>query len=122
MAFSNILVGRRIKNRLDELNKKQADFAKELNVSEQMINKIINGRKAVTIEELRKIAYLLDINLEKLVKLFTTEKDKDPIDDFVKDVNSQEAKDGLKKAKKFMDLIIFHRDLKKAHQDLLTDK
>jgi len=37
---------------------------------------------------------------------------------FMGEVDSQEAKDGLDKAKKIMDLIIFHRDINESRKNL----
>ncbi len=38
------------------------------------------------------------------------------------EVDTKETKDGLKKAKKAMDLILFHRDLNRKHQDIFNGK
>ncbi|MFW6028811.1 MAG: hypothetical protein ACOCRO_01010 [Halanaerobiales bacterium] len=37
---------------------------------------------------------------------------------FMGEVETEEARKGLKKAKKVMDMILFHRDINIAHQDL----
>ena len=118
MTSLNNRVGIRIQKRLDELGKTQADLAKELDVSRQIVNKIIHGRKNVTLEEIKLIADLLGMGLEDLVKDVGIEKEEDPIISFMGEVDTDEARNGLKKAKKVMDMILFHRDINKAHQDM----
>ena len=120
MNSFNRIVGIRIQNRLDELEWSQSRLADKLGVSRQIINKIIHGRKNVTLEEIKLIADILDINLEDIVKQVEEEEtEDDPIMAFMGQVNRQEAKDGLNKAKQVMDKIIFHRDVKDAQQDLI---
>ncbi|MFW6281658.1 MAG: helix-turn-helix domain-containing protein [bacterium] len=119
MTSFNSLVGNKIQERLDEIGWSQSRLAEELDVSRQIVNKIIHGRKNVTLEEIKLIADILGINLEDLVQ----EKDKneieeDPMIAFMGEVDTQEAKDGLNKAKEIMDLIIFHRDVNDSRQEL----
>lgn len=119
MNSFNSVVGKRIQKRLDELEWSQARLADKLSVSRQIINKIIHGRKNVTLKEIKLISDILDINLEDIVKEVDEENiEDDPIIAFMGQVHTQEAKDGLNKAKQIMDKIIFHRDTKEAQQDL----
>jgi len=48
------------------------------------------------------------------------DKEKDPLIAFMGEVDSQQAKDGLNKAKKIMDLIIFHRDINESRENLFN--
>lgn len=118
MTSLNNIVGIRIHQRLDELGKTQADLANDLDVSRQIVNKIIHGRKNVTLEEIKMIADILGMSLDDLVKEPAKENEEDPIIAFMGEVDTEEARKGLKKAKTVMDMILFHRDINMAHQDL----
>ena len=115
----NSTVGKRIQECLDKKGWSQSRLADELDVSRQVVNKIIHGRKNITLEEVKLIADKLEINLEELVEQSEEEdKEMDPMIAFMGEVDSQEAKDGLDKAKKIMDLIIFHRDINESRKNL----
>ena len=119
MTSFNSIVGNRIQKCLDEIGWSQSRLAEELNVSRQVVNKIIHGRKNINLEEIKLISDILGISLKKLVQEENkNEFEQDPIIAFMREVNTQEAKDGLNKAKEIMDLIIFHRDINESHQEL----
>jgi len=119
MTSFNSIVGNRIQERLDEIGWSQSRLAEELDVSRQIVNKIIHGRKNITLEEIKLIADKLGISLEDLVqKKVEDEVEEDPMIAFMGEVDTQEAKDGLNKAKEIMDLIIFHRDVNDSRQEL----
>ena len=119
MSSLNSIVGKRIQECLDEIGWSQSRLAEELGVSRQIVNKIIHGRKNVTLEEIKIIADILEISLEDLVqKKNEDETEEDPMIAFMGEVDSEEAKDGLNKAKEIMDLIIFHRDVNDSRQEL----
>lgn len=122
MKDLNIIVGQKIQSRLDDLGMTQVDLAEELETSRQVVNKIIHGRKNITLEEIKNIASILDFSVKKLLD----EDDnsninaEDPIIAFMGEVDSKDSKDGLSKAKKAMDLIIFHRDLQEEHHKVIS--
>ena len=119
MNSFNSNVGKRIQECLDKKGWSQSRLADELDVSRQVVNKIIHGRKNITLEEVKLIADKLEINLEELVEQSEEEdKEMDPMIAFMGEVDSQEAKDGLDKAKNIMDLIIFHRDINESRKNL----
>ncbi|MFW6029250.1 MAG: helix-turn-helix domain-containing protein [Halanaerobiales bacterium] len=119
MTSFNSLVGNRIQERLDEIGWSQSRLAGELGVSRQIVNKIIHDRKNITLEEIKLIADILGISLEDLIQeKDENEVEEDPLIAFMGEVDSQEAKDGLNKAKKIMDLIIFHRDVNDSRKKL----
>ncbi|MGM0438739.1 MAG: helix-turn-helix domain-containing protein [Bacillota bacterium] len=117
MTSFNSIVGNRIQKCLVEIGCSQSHLAEELNVSRQVVNKIIHGRKNINLEEIKLIADILGISLKKLVQ-DENEIEEDPIIAFIEEVDTQEAKDGLNKAKEIMDLIIFHRDINESHQEI----
>ena len=121
MSSFNSVVGKRIQECLDKRGWSQSRLADELETSRQVINKIIHGRKNITLEEVKLIADKLDIKLEELIEQSEEEdKEKDPLIVFMGEVDSRQAKDGLNKAKKIMDLIIFHRDINESRENLFN--
>lgn len=120
MEDLNIIVGRKVQNKLDEIDMSQTELAERLGVSRQIINKIIHGRKNITLAEIKEIGEILNIDIDDLMR-----EDKnyeaDPVIAFMGEIKTKAAEKALKKAKKAMDLIIFHRDLKKEHQKLLNE-
>ena len=69
MKTFDLIVAENIKLKLQEQNKKQTELANFLNVPRQTINKIINGKKTITADELNSIAQFFSCQLEDLVKL-----------------------------------------------------
>jgi transcriptional regulator with XRE-family HTH domain len=60
-------VGQNIQNVLDKQNMKKTDLAKRLNISRQMVQKIINGQKAINVKEISVIAEALAVNIDQLL-------------------------------------------------------
>lgn len=60
-------VGRRIQEILNERNMQQTELANKLGISKQVLYKILHGKKAINIVEIRKIANALDVRIEKLI-------------------------------------------------------
>lgn len=124
MEDLNEVVGRKIQNRLEELNMTQADLARELDISRQVVNKIVNGRKNITFNEASKIAKKLGMDVNKLADCKTDEFEEqknEPILAFMGEVDSKEAKQGLEKARDVMELIIFHKDVNDSKADMFKD-
>lgn len=53
----------KVLDRLDDLNWKQIDLAKQMNVSAQQVNKIVSGRENLTLETIVKLEDVLDISI-----------------------------------------------------------
>jgi len=50
----------------------QTHIANELGVSKQVMSKIVNGKKATNIEEIQKIAEIMNISVDELVSTTST--------------------------------------------------
>lgn len=61
------LIGERIQLYLNQYNLSQKEFAKKINVSPQVMNKIIQGQKAINAMEIQQIAKVLSISTDELV-------------------------------------------------------
>ncbi len=60
-------IGLRIRTLLETNGMSQTELAQQLGVSKQVINKIIQGKKAINVEELTKIASVLNVSLDNLM-------------------------------------------------------
>ena len=60
-------VGVNIKKELDSRGMTQQKLANALGISKQVMNKIINGLKAINVNELSKIASILGITTDQLL-------------------------------------------------------
>lgn len=66
-------IGSNIKKQLDFKGMSEQDLAEGLDISEQTIDKIIKGHKAVNIKELTKIADILGNTVNELLELTDNE-------------------------------------------------
>ncbi len=60
-------VGLNIQNVLEKQKMKKTDLAKKLNISRQMVQKIINGQKAINVKEIASIAEALSVTVDELL-------------------------------------------------------
>jgi transcriptional regulator with XRE-family HTH domain len=60
-------VGKNIQDALDERSMKQTDLALRLGISRQMVHKLVNGRKAINIREISRIAETLSVSVDELI-------------------------------------------------------
>lgn len=60
-------VGANIQNKLDEKEMTQQSLADALGISKQVMNKIIKGNKAINVNELAKIAGVLNTSTDALL-------------------------------------------------------
>ena len=120
MKTSNEIIGINILEILNRKNLKQIDLANVMNLPKQTINKIIHGRKNISAQELLKIAKALDVSTEELIR---EKKDTnlEPVTLFMGQVNTKEARLGLKHAQKIMDMIVFNSDIQQRKAVLMEE-
>ncbi|MFB9762493.1 helix-turn-helix domain-containing protein [Ectobacillus funiculus] len=61
-------IGEKITNFLEVNKMSQVEFAERLGVSKQVMSKIVNGKKATNIQEIQKIAEIMNIKVDDLIK------------------------------------------------------
>lgn len=61
-------IGEKIANWLDSQNETQSFFAERMGVSKQVMSKIVNGKKAINIDEITKIASIIGVTVDELLK------------------------------------------------------
>jgi transcriptional regulator with XRE-family HTH domain len=64
--FENI--GLNISEILRDKNMSQSDLAERMGISKQVMSKIINGQKAINALEIKSIANILDVDVNRLVE------------------------------------------------------
>lgn len=67
--MSNLFVhiGQQIQKHLQESGMTQSDLASAIGVSRQVMSKIVNGKKAINVEEISKIAGIIGKPIEELL-------------------------------------------------------
>lgn len=115
MSFYEI-VGIRIVEILEVKGWKQEDLADKLNISKQVMSKILKGEKNINIVEIRNIADILNIDINTLLKpvdntsLFKNQNDLiQPT--FMGRVSTEIGKEGIKKAMMIVDIINKYEEL-----------
>lgn len=89
-ALDFATVGANIQKKLDEKGMTQQSLANELNISKQVMNKIIKGSKAINVNELAQIAVVLDTTTDTLL---TTNNELSVVDrlSFMGEINDEET-------------------------------
>lgn len=68
-AMNYAQVGTNIQNELKKSGLKQTDLAVKLNISKQVMHKIIKGTKAISVTEIASIATILNTTIDELLKM-----------------------------------------------------
>jgi transcriptional regulator with XRE-family HTH domain len=121
MLSTNEIIGMNILNILNEKGIKQTELAERLGVTKQTLNKIIHGRRNITIDEIKKICNILEVPIERLTKEDNSEEKAEPIKFFMGKVNSREAKIGLTHGKNIMDMLLFQNEMQNKKSVLMEE-
>ena len=108
MVKVNEIISNNIMNIMKQNDKKQIDLAGYLNVSKQVISKMLSGARMINAIELQKIAEFLDVSMESLVTIPQVIPETNTVKAFMGRVDSKEAKDGLALADEIANLICFY--------------
>lgn len=105
-------VGDKISDFIEKNNMSQQDFANRIHVSKQVMSKIINGQKATNIEELQKIADVMNTTVDELIKRESqTSVMEEPILFMMEKTNSTKIRQHLQYLDFVMDEMIKLEDL-----------
>jgi transcriptional regulator with XRE-family HTH domain len=90
-------IGEKIANWLNTQKETQVFFAERMGVSKQVMNKIVNGKKAINIEEIGKIADIMGLKVDELLKTkdVTTGMISEPIMFMIGKINNENTKEQL---------------------------
>lgn len=92
-----VIIGERIQNYLDQFQISQKDFAEQINVSPQVMNKIIQGKKAINAAEIQQIANALSISINELVEeIQSSSPITDPVLLMIGKIENEQTKEKLR--------------------------
>lgn len=106
------MVGQRIIERLNELNWTQQNLADRLNISKQVMSKILKGEKKTTILEIKNIAENLALSVDKLLNPINQkielikQEECSIIPEFMGNVSTKAGSQGINKAMNIIETII----------------
>lgn len=104
-----VQVGKRISNILSEKNMTQQSLATALDISRQVLNKIIKGQKAINVEEIKRIAIALDVSVESLLT-FPVDQKVEPTFSFMGSIHNAKTREKILLLKEVIDEILFLED------------
>lgn len=106
------LLGRNIAEILREKEMSQTELAEKMNISKQVMSKIVNGQKAINALEIKKIADVLGTDLNRLMEDRVSEVDGDEsLAMLMGNIANSQAKDTLRFLNDVIDELIFMEDL-----------
>ncbi len=113
MDMNKIMLGN-INSMMKKQNKKQVELAEQLDVSRQIVNKMLSGARIINAIELKKIADFLDVEMDVLLTVYENQS-MDLVKAFMGKVSSKEAEEGIVIADEIIDMILFQ---KKYHNNI----
>lgn len=124
------MVGQRVLEAIKNKDWSQQQLANSINVSKQVMSKILNGEKNTTILEIRQIADVLNVSLDDLLKPISEKKfevdfsldieDLEP--KFMGQAVTQAGKEGVHRAFTIIKTVIEYEDINKEHQNIRNQK
>lgn len=108
MLNVNMIITNNIQAELKKEKKKQADLAEYIGVSEQTMNQIMSGARAINAAELHKIFEYLHVPIDSLTKMPTKPMETNVIHTLMDRVKTEEARKGIRLADELSDMILFH--------------
>lgn len=112
MTDINVIVANNIMDQMKRHNTKQIDLANAIQVSKQIMSKMLNGSRLISVAELRKIADYFHVTMDDLLKKPVESADVDVVRAFMGEVSSEAAREALRTADKLADMIIFHANVR----------
>ena len=106
------MVGQNILDALQDRNMSQSELADRMDVSKQVMSKIINGQKAINALEMKKIADILGIDLNRFMEDHSQDANTDEsLVMLMGTIDNPEAKETMRFLNVVIDELIFMEDL-----------
>lgn len=112
MLDMNMVIANNISRSLGSHNKKQIDLAEYMGMSKQTISKMINGARAISAAELRKISEFCGTSMETLTTIPQDYVESDVCHVLMGQVQTEEAKQAIQDIDKLIELYLFHSKVK----------
>ena len=118
MVDINVVVANNIMDQMRIHNTKQIELANAIGVTKQIMSKMLNGSRLISIAELRKIADYYHVQTDDLMKEPAETYNTDAVRAFMGKVNSSAARDALRTADELADMIIFHANVRENAKEM----
>ena len=118
MVDINVVVANNIMDQMKKHNTKQIELANAIGVTKQIMSKMLNGSRLISIAELRKIADYYHVQTDDLLKEPAVSYDTNVVRAFMGKVNSDAAREALRTADELADMIIFHANVRENAKEM----
>ena len=108
MEDINVIVASNIIDLMKKNKTKQIDLAETIGVSKQIMSKMLNGSRMISIAELHKIAEYYHVKMDDLMNAPTESNSDNVVRAFMGKVNTEAAKEALQDVDELADMIIYH--------------
>lgn len=108
MADMNMVIANNISRYLERRQKKQVELADYLNVSRQIVSKMLSGARTITAGELRKISEFCGTSMEELTSIPYNYEEIDVFHVFMGQVKTEAAQQSIRDIDTLISLILFH--------------
>lgn len=98
-------VGNNIRRVLEGKNMSQQALATKLNISKQIVHKILSGNKSINVSEISSIARILDTTVDRLLPAQDTKELLVPSFSFMGEIQDPAVKKGVEHLKTVIDQI-----------------
>jgi len=112
MVDINIVVANNIVDQMKKNNTKQIDLAKAIGVTKQVMSKMLNGSRMISIVELHKIAGYFRVQMDDLMRTPILPGNENVVKAFMGKVNSEAAREALETIDELADMIIYHANVR----------
>lgn len=119
MIDINLIIANNVMNQMKQHNTKQIELAKTIGVTKQVMSKMLNGSRLISIVELRRIANYFHVHVSDLMKLSMVSENDNVIQNLMCRVNSEAARQALRTADELADMIIFHGNVRENAQSMM---
>jgi len=118
MVDINVVVANNIMDQMKKHNTKQIELANAIGVTKQIMSKMLNGSRLISIAELRKIADYYHVQTDDLMREPAVSYDTNVVRAFMGKVNSDAAREALRTADELADMIIFHANVRENAKEM----
>ncbi len=118
MEDINDIVVKNITREMRKHNTKQVELAEAIGVTKQIMSKMLNGTRLITISELKKIASYFSVTTDALTH--ENPAVTDVIRVFLGKVETEAAREALKTSDEIADLIIFYAEARANAAEMMT--
>ena len=115
MKDINDTVAANIAREMKKHNTKQIELAEAIGVTKQIMSKMLNGTRLISIAELKRIASYFDVSTDALTEENPVEMD--VIRVFSGKVETDAARKALETADRIADMIIFHAGIRTGAEE-----